>query len=126
MKNSSALDARFKPPPSYFTAGSPPFRSTGRGSKQLVAALKPSIVSPENIIQHKYCFYTGMYPPCFVKVLKDNQFSGTLVQPLRLNPNDPNFLVPWESHILANASKLIPIEVRKRNLNIIFEIFSLF
>lgn len=96
---------------------SPPFRSGGRGTKQLTAALKLNSdrqVSPNGASsEERYAFFLGRSSPCFVKIVQDCHGGGVLVQPLRPNPLDKRFLVPWEGHLWnAMRSKLHPVEVR--------------
>ncbi len=93
---------------------SPPFRSGGRGSKQVAAALERTADSPQiQTTEKKYAFFDGRSSPCFVKIVNEKQFGGVLVQPLRANPLDPNFYIPWDGHLwIAMRSKLHPIEVK--------------
>lgn len=105
---------------------SPPFRSGGRGSKQLAAVIERSTTnadSPQTSIpEKKYAFFDGTRSPCFVRIVKENHGGGVLVQPLRANPLDTNFLIPWDGHLwMAMRSKLHHVEVNCAddfNLNI--------
>lgn len=100
-----------------YMKSSPPFRSGGRGTKQLTAALKLNSSDRQSSqsglpSEEKYAFFLGRSSPCFVKIVKDSHGGGVLVQPLRPNPLNRNFLVPWEGHLWsAMRSKLHPVEV---------------
>jgi hypothetical protein len=92
---------------------SPPFRSGGRGSKQVAAALERTADSPQVLTSDKkYAFFDGRSSPCLVRIVNEKQFGGVLVQPLRANPLDTNYYIPWEGHLwIAMRSKLHPVEV---------------
>jgi hypothetical protein len=48
-----------------------------------------------------------------VRIVNEKQFGGVLVQPLRANPLDTNYYIPWEGHLwIAMRSKLHPVEMR--------------
>jgi hypothetical protein len=97
---------------------SPPFRTGGRGSKQLSKAIEYSSVekgTQSGISNDMWVLHDGD-PIYFAKVVSPatQDASSVLVQKMQPSHIDPALLVPWEGHlVLAKIESLQPIQVSK-------------
>lgn len=108
----------------YQNRQSPPFRSGGRGSKQVSAALEQSLSqepqpSADTLLPapaKQYVLFFGRSSPCFARIISENEPNSVMLQPLRPNPIDPKLLIPWEGHLwLAKRDKIRPVQVREKS-----------
>lgn len=100
------------PPPAYRRA-SPPFRSGGRGSKQLSKALQDNA---EAVIEPSWVLCAGKSQTYFAKIISvpAESTGNVLLQPLYQSPHDATLLKPWEGHLwLAKKEKLHPVQMRQ-------------
>ena len=105
------------PPVIYFQhKHSPPFRTGGRGSKQLSKAIEYSSVEKDaqsGISSDMWVLHAGD-PIYFAKVVSatTQDASSVLVQKMQPSHIDPALLVPWDGHlVVAKIESLQPIQV---------------
>lgn len=107
------------PPPGLFhQKQSPPFRTGGRGSKQLSKAIENSSAEKSSAglpqeAEPVWLMHTGK-PIYFAKYVSTNcQDPGSvLVQKMQPSHIDPALLVPWEGHLcIEKNERLRRIEV---------------
>lgn len=94
---------------------SPPFRTGGRGSKQLSKAIENSAGEKQNqygVTGDMWVLHTGD-PIYFAKVVSFAQDpSSVLIQKMQPSHIDPALLVPWEGHLMiAKIETLQSIQV---------------
>jgi hypothetical protein len=99
--------------------GSPPFRSGGKGTKQLSAVLTNSQNRIKKIEDDKKKFafvsdgsQANLQCSYFGIIMAENGKEGRFIQPLRLSLSDSRFFVPWEGHLwLAPISNIYEVHV---------------
>ena len=99
-------------PPNYRARATPPFRSGGRGSKQLSKALQENGGSSAEI---SWVLCTGK-TTYFAKVISvpTENTGNVLLQPLLQSSHDPSLLKCWEGNLwLAKREKLHPVQMHQ-------------